>query len=68
VNAVAPGFITTEMTDQLPEAVKSHVLSLIPLGKFGECEDIAATVAFIASPEARYITGQVLTVDGGMSM
>jgi 3-oxoacyl-[acyl-carrier protein] reductase len=68
VNAVAPGFITTDMTDQLPEAVKSHVLSLIPLGKFGECEDIAATVAFIASPEARYITGQVLTVDGGMSM
>jgi 3-oxoacyl-[acyl-carrier protein] reductase len=67
VNAVAPGFITTDMTDQLPEAVKSHVLSLIPLGKFGECEDIAATVAFIASPEARYITGQVLTVDGGMS-
>jgi 3-oxoacyl-[acyl-carrier protein] reductase len=68
VNAVAPGFITTDMTDQLPEAVKSHVLSLIPLGKFGECEDIAATVAVIASPEARYITGQVLTVDGGMSM
>jgi 3-oxoacyl-[acyl-carrier protein] reductase len=68
VNAVAPGFITTDMTDQLPEAVKSHVLSLIPLGKFGECEDIAATVAFVASPEARYVTGQVLTVDGGMSM
>jgi 3-oxoacyl-[acyl-carrier protein] reductase len=68
VNAVAPGFITTDMTDQLPEAVKSHVLSLIPLGRFGECEDIAATVAFIASPEARYVTGQVLTVDGGMAM
>jgi 3-oxoacyl-[acyl-carrier protein] reductase len=68
VNAVAPGFITTDMTDSLPDAVKAHVLSLIPLAKFGECEDIAAAVAFIASPEARYITGQVLTVDGGMAM
>ena len=68
VNAVAPGFITTDMTDQLPDAMKAHVLSLIPLAKFGECEDIAAAVAFIASPEARYITGQVLTVDGGMAM
>jgi 3-oxoacyl-[acyl-carrier protein] reductase len=68
VNAVAPGFVTTDMTDQLPDAVKTHVLSLIPLAKFGECEDIATAVAFIASPEARYITGQVLTVDGGMAM
>jgi 3-oxoacyl-[acyl-carrier protein] reductase len=68
VNAVAPGFITTDMTDQLPDAMKAHVLSLIPLAKFGECEDIAAAVAFIASPEAKYITGQVLTVDGGMAM
>ncbi len=68
VNAVAPGFITTDMTEQLPEAVKTHVLSLIPLAKFGECEDIAAAVSFIASPEAKYITGQVLTVDGGMAM
>src|ERR1700693_4325538 len=54
VNAVAPGFITTDMTDHLPDAVKTHVLSLIPLAKFGECEDVAAAVAFIASPEARY--------------
>jgi 3-oxoacyl-[acyl-carrier protein] reductase len=68
VNAVAPGFISTDMTDQLPDAMKAHVLSLIPLAKFGECEDIAAAVAFIASPEARYITGQVLTIDGGMVM
>src|SRR3984957_14066108 len=68
VNAVAPGFITTDMTDRLPEALKTHVLSLIPLAKFGECEDVAAAVAFIASPEAKYITGQVLTVDGGMAM
>jgi 3-oxoacyl-[acyl-carrier protein] reductase len=68
VNAVAPGFITTDMTDQLPEAVRTQILTLIPLGRFGECEDVAATVAFIASPEAKYITGQVLTVDGGMAM
>jgi len=68
VNAVAPGFVTTDMTDKLPDAVKTHVLSLIPLARFGECEDIAAAVAFIASPEAKYITGQVLTVDGGMAM
>jgi 3-oxoacyl-[acyl-carrier protein] reductase len=68
VNAVAPGFINTDMTENLPEAVKTHVLSLIPIAKFGECEDVAATVAFIASPEAKYITGQVLTVDGGMAM
>src|SRR5580704_12867115 len=68
VNAVAPGFIATDMTDKLPDAVKTHVLSLIPLGKFGECEDIAAAVAFIASSEAKYITGQVVTIDGGMAM
>src|SRR6202047_4637735 len=68
VNAVAPGFINTDMTDQLSEAVKTHVLPLIPLGRFGECEDVAAAGAFIASPEAKSITGQVLTVDGGMAM
>ena len=68
VNAVAPGFITTDMTDQLQDAVKTHVLSLIPLARFGECGDVAAAVAFIASPEAKYITGQVLTIDGGMAM
>ena len=68
VNVVAPGFITTDMTDVLPEEVKKTVLAQIPLGKFGEPEDIAAAVAFLASPEAKYITGQVLTVDGGMVM
>ncbi len=68
VNAVAPGFIMTDMTDVLSEEVKKAVLPRIPLGKFGESEDIAAAVAFLAAPEAKYITGQVLTVDGGMVM
>ena len=67
-NCVAPGFITTDMTDVLPENVKSAVIVNIPLGRFGEPEDIAAAVAFLASPDAKYITGQVLTVDGGMVM
>lgn len=68
VNAVAPGFIMTDMTEVLSDEVKKAVLPRIPLGKFGESEDIAAAVAFLASPEAKYITGQVLTVDGGMVM
>ena len=68
VNAVAPGFITTDMTDQLPKNVKDHVLQMIPLGRFGDCQDVAAAVAFLASAEASYITGQVLNVDGGMAM
>jgi 3-oxoacyl-[acyl-carrier protein] reductase len=67
-NAIAPGFITTDMTDVLPEALKTGVLGQIPLGKFGEPDDIASAVAFLASAEAKYITGQVLTVDGGMVM
>jgi 3-oxoacyl-[acyl-carrier protein] reductase len=67
-NAVAPGFIATDMTDTLPEQVKTAVLSQIPLSKFGDTEDIAAAVAFLASSEAKYITGQCLTVDGGMVM
>jgi 3-oxoacyl-[acyl-carrier protein] reductase len=68
VNAVAPGFIMTDMTDVLPDQVKETILSKIPLGKFGEGADIAAAVAFLAAPEAKFITGQVLTVDGGMVM
>jgi 3-oxoacyl-[acyl-carrier protein] reductase len=68
VNAVAPGFIVTDMTDVLSAEVKESILTRIPLRKFGEGEDIAAAVAFLASPEAKYITGQVLTVDGGMVM
>jgi 3-oxoacyl-[acyl-carrier protein] reductase len=68
VNAVAPGFITTDMTDSLPEDVKATVKGNVPLGRFGTPEEIGAAVAFLASPEAGYITGQVLTVDGGMVM
>lgn len=67
-NAVAPGFITTDMTDELPQAVKDAVIGKIPLGTFGETQDIAEAVVFLASPAARYITGQVLAVDGGMTM
>lgn len=67
-NAVAPGFITTDMTDELPQAIKDAVIKNIPLASFGETADIAAAVTFLASKEARYITGQVLAVDGGMTM
>ena len=67
-NAVAPGFITTDMTDELSETIKKAVLEKIPLGSFGETKDIAEIVAFLASPAARYITGQVIAVDGGMTM
>lgn len=68
VNAVAPGFITTEMTDALPEDIKSAMLAQIPLAKLGEPENIAKVVAFLASEDANYMTGQVLHVDGGMVM
>lgn len=68
VNVVAPGFIQTRMSDVLSDAVKEQILSEIPLQEFGNVEDIANAVAFLASDEARYITGQVLSVDGGMEM
>lgn len=68
VNAIAPGFINTEMTAVLPEKVKAGAAAQIPLGKFGEPEDVAEAVVFLASEKARYITGQVLHVDGGMAM
>jgi 3-oxoacyl-[acyl-carrier protein] reductase len=68
VNAVAPGFITTDMTAGLSDEVKKSIQSKIPLGKTGTPEDIANAVAFLASPEAGYITGQVLCVDGGIVM
>ena len=68
VNAIAPGFIVTDMTDELTEEVQEQIKSGIPLGSFGETADIANAVTFLASPASRYITGQVLTVDGGMVM
>jgi len=68
VNAIAPGFIETDMTSDLNEELKAHILKAIPMGKFGSADDIADAALFLASPAARYITGQVLTVDGGMVM
>ena len=68
VNAVAPGFIKTDMTEKLPPEVIENAKKNIPLGEMGTPEDIAAAVLFLASPEAKYITGQVLNVDGGMVM
>ncbi|MDD8048338.1 MAG: 3-oxoacyl-[acyl-carrier-protein] reductase [Thomasclavelia sp.] len=68
VNAVAPGFIKTAMTDVLPDEAKEKLKSQIPLGYLGEVKDIANTVLFLASDEARYITGQTIHVDGGMAM
>ena len=65
VNAVAPGFIATEMTDKLPSERKESVLAIIPLQRFGEPEDVAELVAFLASEKAGYITGQVICIDGG---
>jgi len=68
VNAIAPGFIETEMTDQLPEELKQGMLTQIPLAKLGQPEDIAKAVAFLASDDANYMTGQTLHIDGGMVM
>lgn len=68
VNAVAPGFIDTDMTAVLPEKAKEAILASIPMARLGAAEDVANAVAFLASDEAGYITGQVLAVDGGMSM
>jgi 3-oxoacyl-[acyl-carrier protein] reductase len=68
VNAVAPGYIETEVWASVPEAARQAALTLIPLGRTGQPEEIAKAVAFLASEEAAYITGHVLTVDGGMAM
>lgn len=68
VNAVAPGFITTAMTDSLPENIKQEMLKAIPMNKFGTVEDVANAVLFFALPESGYITGQVMHVNGGMYM
>lgn len=68
VNAVAPGLIETDMTSVLSEEIRKAILSKIPLGSLGQPDDIASAVAFLAAPEGKYITGQVLCVDGGMVM
>jgi 3-oxoacyl-[acyl-carrier protein] reductase len=68
VNAVAPGFIETDMTAELSDKVRESMLAQIPLGVFGKPEDVAAAVAFLASEEAGYITGHELSVNGGMHM
>jgi 3-oxoacyl-[acyl-carrier protein] reductase len=67
-NAIAPGFITTDMTDELSDELKQGIIAKVPLADFGQVDDIAAATLFLASPDARYITGQVLAVDGGMTM
>jgi 3-oxoacyl-[acyl-carrier protein] reductase len=66
VNCVAPGFIATDMTAELPEDIKNQMLARIPAGRLGNVEEIAATVAFLASPSAAYITGETIHVNGGM--
>jgi 3-oxoacyl-[acyl-carrier protein] reductase len=68
VNAVAPGYIETDMTASLAEKAKEAMVAMIPLGRAGKSEDVAAVVAFLASDEAGYITGQVIHVSGGMYM
>jgi 3-oxoacyl-[acyl-carrier protein] reductase len=68
VNAVAPGFVLTELTQDLPDALKGEITARTPLGRFGETTEIANAVAFLVSDEAAYITGQVLAVDGGLVM
>ncbi|MCT8160109.1 3-oxoacyl-[acyl-carrier-protein] reductase [Pseudoruegeria sp. SHC-113] len=68
VNAVAPGFITTAMTDKLTDDQKSGILGQVPAGRMGEAEEIAAAVLYLASPEAGYVTGSTLHVNGGMAM
>lgn len=67
VNAVAPGFITTAMTDQLPVELKESILSRVALGRFGTPEDVAGLVAFLVSRQSDYITGQVINIDGGVA-
>lgn len=68
VNAVAPGFITTDMTDKLPDKIKEKLIESIPLGRFGAVEDVAAGVVYLASEEAAYVTGHTLSINGGMAM
>ena len=67
-NAVAPGFIDTDMTAGLSEAIQNEILSRIPLSSFGNSEEVASLILYLASPAARYITGQVIAIDGEMAM
>jgi 3-oxoacyl-[acyl-carrier protein] reductase len=68
VNAVAPGFIETDMTAELDQKMKDGVIAAAPIGRLGSAEDIANAVVFLASPDSGYITGQTITVDGGLSL
>ena len=68
VNCIAPGFIQTQMTENLPDEIKKGILSKIPFGRYGESEEVAQLVLFLASDNSDYITGQVINVDGGMVM
>ncbi len=68
VNAVAPGYVDTDMTQALPEAARAKLLELIPLARLGTAQDVAEAVAFLASEQASYVTGEVLRVNGGMYM
>lgn len=68
VNAIAPGFISTDMTDKLAKDVQDEMLKQIPLARFGEPSDVSSVVTFLASEGARYMTGQTLHIDGGMVM
>ena len=68
VNAVAPGFIDTDMTKDIPEASLAAIRAMTPVGRLGRPEEVAAAIMFLASPQASYITGQVLAVNGGMYM
>jgi 3-oxoacyl-[acyl-carrier protein] reductase len=68
VNAIAPGYVDTDMTNVLPEDVKKKILAAVPIGRMGKPEDIANAVKFLVSDDASYITGQVLAVNGGMYM